>query len=86
MQHCKEGVIDITVTFAGMSQTNSNQYLIAFDFTFNRGASKQQQYNEEPLVKLMKSLQNYGGCPGTTQRLKTEEILLQNYEEFFGLI
>jgi len=50
LTYCKEGTIDILVNFAGMSPTN--QYLISFDFIFNRN----KQYNEEPIVRLLNSL------------------------------
>ncbi|TNV87760.1 hypothetical protein FGO68_gene5455 [Halteria grandinella] len=76
MTYCREGVIDIVVNFVGMS--TSNQYMISFDFSFNRN----RQFNEEPLIKLLNSLQASSGC----LRSKTEELLLQNYDEFFGLI
>lgn len=66
MTYCREGVIDIVVNFVGMS--TSNQYMISFDFTFNRN----RQFNEEPLMKLLNSLQTSGGCLKT----KTEELLL----------
>lgn len=50
LTYCKEGEIDLGVVFAGM--TSKSQYLIQFDFLFNRN----RQYNEEPIVRLLNSL------------------------------
>ena len=47
---CKEGAIEITVSFAGMSQ--DKQYLIGFDFKFSR----YRQCNDETVVKLLNLL------------------------------
>jgi hypothetical protein len=44
---CKEGIIEITVSFAGMSP--EGKYLIGFDFKFSRN----RQFNEDPLIKLL---------------------------------
>jgi hypothetical protein len=50
LTYCKEGEIDLVVNFAGM--TSKSQYLIQFDFLFNRN----KNYNEEPIIRLLNSL------------------------------
>jgi hypothetical protein len=80
LTYCKEGEIDLGVHFAGM--TSLSQYLIQFDFLFNRN----KQYNEEPIVRLLNSLSNLSTNSYSAQKLQTEELLLKNYEDFFGLI
>ena len=53
--------------------------MIAFDFTCLRN----KQFNEEPLIKLLTGVT---GLSGASLRAKTEEILLQNFDEFMTLI
>jgi hypothetical protein len=60
----------------------TNQYLIQFDFIFNRN----KQYNEEPIVRLLNSLSAISYQSNSSQKLQTEELLLKNYDDFFGLI
>lgn len=81
LTYCKEGTIDIQVNFSGMSPTG--QYLIQFDFIFNRN----KQFNEDPIVRLLNSLSAISfNSNSSSQKLRTEELLLKNYDDFFGLI
>ncbi len=68
-----DGIIELIVNFDGITQ--DQKYLISFDLTFNRN----HQFNEEPLVYLLNNV-------AKNSKQSIEEILLQNYEEFFELI
>lgn len=72
-KYCLTGEIEVNIVFDGM--TENKQYLISFDFLFNRNPN----YNEAPLIQLLNGFSR-------NSKLSIEEIMLQNYEEFFDLI
>ena len=72
-RYTRDGTIDFSINFDGMTPTN--KYLISFDLTFNRNP----MYNEEPLIRVLNS---FSKNPKITQ----EEVMLESYEEFFDLI
>ena len=80
LTYCREGIIDTTVNFVGMNP--SGQYLISFDIIFNRN----KLFNEEPLVRMLSELSTLCKNDSQNYKMRTEELLLQNYVGFFGLI
>lgn len=76
LKYTKEGQIDFVVKFDGFVGEQADKKLnISFDMTFN----KNQQFNEEPLIRLLNAFQR--------NRAQTlEEVLLHNYDDFFELI
>jgi hypothetical protein len=69
IKYCREGAIDLSVQFDGM--TSEQMYLISFDMFFNRNTS----YNDEPLIKLLNYI-------AKSPKVALRSALVHNYEGF----